>query len=95
MTSADPKSNAIVVFRAGRPVVSIEPEDGINLFQDYPAKKGVPFLSVHDWDHSGVYRRLDYSLIDAAGNVLGNVQDKSMSGNVTVTKYQPKRPQKP
>jgi hypothetical protein len=95
MTSADPKSGAIVVFKAGRPVVSIEQGEGINLFQDYPAKKGVPFLSVQDWDHSGVYRRLDYSLVDTAGNVVGNVQDKAMSGSVTVTKYQQKQPNKP
>jgi hypothetical protein len=95
MASTDPKSNAIMVFKATRPIVSIEQDSGINLIQDYPAKKGVPYLSVQDWDHSGLFRRLDYSLVDDSGNILGNAQDKIMSGSVVVTKYSLQQPRTP
>ena len=87
MLSTDPKSDAIVLFRGNRPFVSYEHGFGITLIQDYPSKKAVPYLSVQDRDHSGLFRRLDYSLVDSDGNVVANAQDKNMSGQLTVTKY--------
>jgi hypothetical protein len=87
MTTSDPKSDVIVVLRHGRLFISHEPGFGINLFQDLGKKQSVPYLSVQDWDHTGIFRRLDYALVDASGNVVGNVQDKAMTGEVSVNRY--------
>ena len=89
MTPSDPKSDIIVVLRAGKPFVLHEPGLGINLFQDIGERKSIPYLSVQDTNSNGLFRRLDYALVDAAGKVVGNVHDKSMTGEVTVTRYPP------
>jgi hypothetical protein len=87
ITANDPESDAILVLRKGKPFVMHEPGFGINLLQDMGARKAVPYLSVQDTDHRGLFRRLDYALVDAAGNVVGNVRDKSMTGEVAITRY--------
>jgi len=86
MVSTDPKSDAIMIFRAQRPFVSYDQGTGINLIQDFPTKKAVPYLSVQDWDHTGIFRRLDYLITDEAGNTIDNAQDKNMSGNLVLRK---------
>jgi hypothetical protein len=85
ITSADPKSDAIMIIKAGQPFISYEQGFGINLFQDLGANKVAPYVTVQDWDHDGKFERLDYLLVDAAGNVVGNARDKAMTGAVVVT----------
>jgi hypothetical protein len=94
LTPSDPKSDVVVVLKKGRPFLAHEPGFGINLFQDFGKQKSVPYLSVQDWDHTGIFRRLDYVLVGNAGNVVGNVRDKAMTGEVSITRYKPQTDKK-
>ena len=89
MLPTDPKIDAIVVFRGHKMFVTYDRGSGINLFQDFPEKKSVLFLSVQDWNRSGIFRRLDYALVDEVGNIIGNARDADMTGSLAITKYGP------
>ena len=54
----------------------------------------VPYLTVQDCDHTGTFRRLDYALVDNAGNVVGHARDAAMIGEVAITRYKPQTDKK-
>lgn len=88
LTPSSGKSNSIAILKNGKLFLNHENGFGINLFQSYAGKDPVPYITIQDWDKNGIYERLDYSLIDKNGNVVGNVQDEAMSGKVKIVKYQ-------
>ena len=74
-------------MKANQPFIIYQKGFGINLFQEYAKGKYVPYLTVQDWDQSGIFRRLDYPLVDDAGEIIGNVHDESMNGETKITKF--------
>lgn len=83
----DDSAEAILVFKNGKMFFLSQKGFGINLFQEYFSQGSAPYLTVQDWDNDGLYERLDYSLSDNNGEVIGMVQDKIMDGNPTVILY--------
>lgn len=94
ITSADPKSDAIMVIRNGKPFVYYEPGFGISLIQDLGTTKAAPYVTVQDWNHDGKFERLDYLLTDADGNIVGSAKDKAMTGVVEVRHTKPEKAEK-
>ncbi len=78
----------IIVLKNGRLFLSKTTSLGINLWQRYGSSKQLPYITVQDWDQNDTYERLDYSIIDKNGNLLGNVHDKMMNGQTKKVFFQ-------
>jgi hypothetical protein len=83
----DQKSDAIMIIKGGHPFIFYQAGFGINLFQDIGNRKSAPYVTVQDWDYDGKFERLDYLVLDASGNVVGNARDKAMTGVIEVMRY--------
>ena len=86
----DNSSTEIVMFKNGKLFIMHQKGFGINLFQSYGKSDPIPYVTVQDWDNDGIFERLDYSLVDNNGRVIGHVQDKQMDGNSKTTNYNKK-----
>jgi hypothetical protein len=84
---SDPTLDSFHLLKANKPFVSYAKGFGINLIQEYANGKVTPYLTVQDWDESGVFRRLNYGLVDDTGEIIGDVLDERMNGQTKITKF--------
>lgn len=80
--------DAIALFKNGKLFLQHQKGFGINLFQDYGRANQIPYLTVQDLDGDNTYETLDYSIVNKAGRIIGDVKDKGMDGDSIVLKYE-------
>ena len=83
----DEGSTEILILKNGKPFMMHQEGFGINLYQNCGESGAIPYVTVQDRDDDGIFERLDYSLVDKKGNVIGNVRDMAMDGKPKVIRY--------
>ena len=76
--------NAIVrtIDHRSLPPVFASREKGSDSVQIFQKGTNEPYVTVSDWDSDGVFDALSYSVLDSEGNVILEVEDFGMDGQI-------------